>query len=179
MNGRPAFILLDANNFYVSAERVWRPELANKPVVVAGSRDGCVIARSDEAKALGIKMSAPLHLVRQQHWRSGLIICSANFPLYGGASSRLMRTVAPVGSSGEGTGARLDRSGYRRRDWPNTDPGEARLLRGQAGARTLSPMCNSHSIGGLAFTRRCSSNRVFRAFMFDTRLSRMIANFGS
>ena len=96
MNGRPAFILLDANNFYVSAERVWRPELANKPVVVAGSRDGCVIARSDEAKALGIKMSAPLHLVRQQHWRSGLIICSANFPLYGDASSRLMRTIATV-----------------------------------------------------------------------------------
>jgi len=96
MNGRPAFILLDANNFYVGVERVWRPELANKPVVVAGSGDGCVIARSDEAKAIGIKMGDPLHLVRQQHWRSGLIICSANFPLYGDASSRLMRSVATV-----------------------------------------------------------------------------------
>lgn len=96
MNGRPAFILLDANNFYVSAERVWRPELANKPVVVAGSGDGCVIARSDEAKALGIKMGEAVHLVRQQYWRSELIICSANFPLYGDASSRFMRTVATV-----------------------------------------------------------------------------------
>lgn len=80
----------------MSAERVWRPELENKPVVVAGSGDGCVIARSNEAKALGIEMSQPLHLVRQQYWRSGVIICSANFPLYGDLSSRMMRTIATV-----------------------------------------------------------------------------------
>ncbi|MDB1113874.1 RulB protein [Pseudomonas extremaustralis] len=93
---RKAFILIDADNFYCSCERVWRPELWNKPVVVAGSGDGCVIARSPEAKSLGIKMSDPVHLVREEHWRSGLIICSANFPLYGDLSSRMMRTIAPL-----------------------------------------------------------------------------------
>lgn len=96
MSGRPAFILFDANNFYVSVERVWRPELENKPVVVAGSGDGCIIARSNEAKELGIKMSEPVHLVRQEHWRSGVIICSANFPLYGDFSSRMMRSIATL-----------------------------------------------------------------------------------
>jgi len=99
MNGRQAFILFDANNFYVSAERVWRPELENKPVVVAGSGDGCVISRSNEAKELGIKMSEPVHLVRQEHWRSGVIICSANFPLYGDLSSRMMRSIATLAPS--------------------------------------------------------------------------------
>jgi DNA polymerase V len=99
MNGRPAFILLDANNFYASCEKVWRPELANKPVVVAGSGDGCVIARSDEAKAIGIKMGTPLHEVRDEYWRSGVIICSANFPLYGDMSSRMMRSIATLAPS--------------------------------------------------------------------------------
>lgn len=96
MSGRKAFVLIDANNFYVSAEQAWRPELLNRPVVVAGSNDGCVISRSNEAKALGIKMGEPVHQVRDLYWREGVIICSANFALYGDMSSRMMRTLASV-----------------------------------------------------------------------------------
>lgn len=96
MNGRPAFVLFDANNFYYSAECVWRPELRNRPVVVAGSNDGCVIARSNEAKAIGIKMGDPVHLVRNFFWRENVTVCSANFALYGDMSSRMMRTLSEV-----------------------------------------------------------------------------------
>lgn len=93
---KSAFMLCDGNNFYVSAERVWRPELQGVPVVVSGSNDGCVIARSNEAKALGIKMGDPAFQVRDQFWRAGIQVCSANFALYGDASSRMMRTVASL-----------------------------------------------------------------------------------
>lgn len=96
MNGRPAFVLFDANNFYVSAEQVWRPELLNRPVVVAGSNDGCVISRSNEAKAIGIKMGDPVHHIRNFYWREKVVICSANFALYGDMSSRMMRTLSSV-----------------------------------------------------------------------------------
>ncbi|MFF6502602.1 RulB protein [Pseudomonas aeruginosa] len=89
-------MLVDANNFYYSAEACWRPELVNRPVVIAGSNDGCVISRSNEAKALGIAMGAPVHQVREQYWREGVVICSANFALYGDMSSRMMRTLASV-----------------------------------------------------------------------------------
>lgn len=96
MNGRRAFVLFDANNFYYSAECVWRPELLNRPVVVAGSNDGCVIARSEEAKALGIKVGDPVHQVRNFFWREDVKVCSANFALYGDMSSRMMRTLLSV-----------------------------------------------------------------------------------
>jgi DNA polymerase V len=65
--------LVDCNNFYASCERVFQPELRGKPVVVLSNNDGCVIARSNEAKALGIEMGAPWHLHRERFapsWRS-------------------------------------------------------------------------------------------------------------
>lgn len=96
MNGRPAYVLFDANNFYYSVESVWRPELLHRPVVVAGSNDGCVISRSEEAKALGIKVGDPVHHVRNFFWREGVTVCSANFALYGDMSSRMMRTLSSV-----------------------------------------------------------------------------------
>ncbi|HGO9799953.1 TPA: Y-family DNA polymerase [Pseudomonas aeruginosa] len=96
MNGRKAFILTDCDNFYVNVEKLWRPDLLNRPVVVAGSNDGCIISRSNEAKALGVKMGEPAHQVRDLYWRDGIVICSANFALYGDMSSRVMRTLASV-----------------------------------------------------------------------------------
>lgn len=96
MNGRPAYVLFDANNFYYSVESVWRPELLHRPVVVAGSNDGCVISRSEEAKALGIKVGDPAHHVRNFFWREGVTVCSANFALNGDMSSRMMRTLSSV-----------------------------------------------------------------------------------
>jgi DNA polymerase V len=71
--------LADANNFYVSCERVFQPELRKRPVVVLSNCDGCVIARSNEAKALGIAMGAPWHLHRKEFEAAGVIVRSSNY----------------------------------------------------------------------------------------------------
>ena len=91
------FALLDGNNFYASCERVFQPELRTAPLVVLSNNDGCVIARSDEAKALGIPMGQPLHQLAPATRRQ-LAIRSANFTLYGDMSARvlaLLRQAAP------------------------------------------------------------------------------------
>lgn len=82
--------LMDCNNFYVSCERVFRPDLENKPVVVLSNNDGCVIARSNEAKALGIKMGAPLFQIKTLIDPHQITLFSSNFALYGDMSSRVM-----------------------------------------------------------------------------------------
>jgi len=88
------FALVDCNNFYASCERVFRPDLNGKPIVVLSNNDGCVIARSNEAKALGIPMAAPAFqyekLFEQQH----VHVFSANFALYGDMSCRVMSVLA-------------------------------------------------------------------------------------
>ena len=66
--------LVDCNNFYASCERVFQPKLRGRPVVVLSNNDGCVIARSNEAKALGIDMGAPWHLNREKFEREGVIV---------------------------------------------------------------------------------------------------------
>ncbi|HTW53386.1 MAG TPA: Y-family DNA polymerase [Stellaceae bacterium] len=86
--------LVDCNNFYVSCERVFQPELRGKPVVVLSNNDGCVIARSNEAKALGIAMGAPWHLHRKQFEAAGVIVRSSNYTLYGDMSSRVMSVLS-------------------------------------------------------------------------------------
>ncbi|MCX7986430.1 MAG: Y-family DNA polymerase [Bacteroidales bacterium] len=84
------FALVDCNNFYVSCERVFRPDLIGKPVVVLSNNDGCVIARSNEAKALGIPMGAPAFKYEKLFNEQGVEVFSANFPLYGDMSHRVM-----------------------------------------------------------------------------------------
>ncbi len=84
------FGLVDCNNFYASCERLFRPELEGKPIVVLSNNDGCVIARSNEAKALGIPMGAPEFKYRQQMKAQGVHVFSSNFPLYGDLSARVM-----------------------------------------------------------------------------------------
>lgn len=84
------FALVDCNNFYASCERIFRPELNGKPIVVLSNNDGCVIARSNEAKALGIPMGAPEFKHRQQMKAHGIHVFSSNFPLYGDLSARVM-----------------------------------------------------------------------------------------
>lgn len=86
--------LVDCNNFYASCERLFQPALCGRPVVVLSNNDGCVIARSNEAKALGIKMGDPWHLVKDQHARAGIIVRSSNYTLYGDMSGRVMRVLA-------------------------------------------------------------------------------------
>ena len=82
--------LVDCNNFYVSCERVFNPSLRGKPVVVLSNNDGCIIARSNEAKALGIPMGAPLHLYKTLIKQNNIFTYSSNYTLYGDMSSRVM-----------------------------------------------------------------------------------------
>jgi DNA polymerase V len=88
------FALVDCNNFYVSCERVFNPTLHKKPVVVLSNNDGCVIARSKEAKALGIPMGAPTFQYKELFHKHGVAICSSNYALYGDMSRRVMETLA-------------------------------------------------------------------------------------
>jgi DNA polymerase V len=83
--------LIDVNNFYVSCERVFDPKLWNKPVVVLSNNDGCVIARSNEAKKCGIAMGIPFFKIKNIVERYGVFSYIANFPLYGDLSNRMMR----------------------------------------------------------------------------------------
>lgn len=84
------FGLADCNNFYCSCERVFQPDLRNKPVVVLSNNDGCVIARSNEAKALGLKMGDPFFKVRDILDQNGVAVFSSNYNLYGDMSRRVM-----------------------------------------------------------------------------------------
>ena len=95
------FALVDGNNFYVSCERVFRPSLEGRPVVVLSNNDGCAIARSDEAKALGIKMGHPYFKIRREFGEAGVVALSANFVLYGDMSSRFMGIAAALGPEQE------------------------------------------------------------------------------
>ena len=84
------FGLADCNNFYCSCERVFRPDLLNRPVVVLSNNDGCVIARSEESKALGIKMGAVFYQVKDLLERNNVAVFSSNYNLYGDMSRRVM-----------------------------------------------------------------------------------------
>jgi len=95
------FALVDGNNFYVSCERVFRPSLNGIPVICLSNNDGCSIARSNEAKALGIKMGAPYFQVKHFEESNGLVALSANFALYGDLSDRMMSIAAGLGPTQE------------------------------------------------------------------------------
>lgn len=86
--------LVDCNNFFVSCERLFNPKLHGKPVVVLSNNDGCIVARSQEAKALGIPMGAPHFQWKDFFERQGVIVLSSNFSLYGDISHRVMQTLA-------------------------------------------------------------------------------------
>ena len=88
------FALIDGNSFYCSCERVFRPELKNVPVVVLSNNDGCVVARSTEAKALGIKMGEPYFRVKHLVSQGRLKAYSSNYELYADLSRRMMETIA-------------------------------------------------------------------------------------
>ena len=82
--------LADCNNFYVSCERVFRPFLDNKPVIVLSNNDGCAIARSNEAKSLGIGMGSPYHQIRGLCQKNNVRVYSSNYELYGDMSRRVV-----------------------------------------------------------------------------------------
>lgn len=89
----PCFALVDCNNFYASCERIFNPKLMNKPIIVLSSNDGCVIARSNEAKLLGIQMSQPYFQIEKLCRQHRVHALSSNFELYGDISNRVMKTL--------------------------------------------------------------------------------------
>ncbi|MEQ6473833.1 Y-family DNA polymerase [Comamonas sp. wu1-DMT] len=95
------FALIDGNNFYVSCERAFRPALQGIPVVVLSNNDGCAISRSDEAKALGVKMGQPFFQLLDLVEHKGLVCLSPNFELYGDMSDRMMSLAAGLGPTQE------------------------------------------------------------------------------
>jgi DNA polymerase V len=86
--------LVDCNNFYASCERLFQPQLQKSPIVVLSNNDGCVIARSDEAKELGIEMGAPSFLIEEMLKQHNVSVFSSNYTLYGDLSDRVMTTLS-------------------------------------------------------------------------------------
>ncbi len=89
-----AIALVDCNNFYVSCERVFNPRLVNRPVVVLSNNDGIVVSRSNEVKALGVKMGAPWFKLKELVRQHGIVACSSNYALYADMSNRVMSVLA-------------------------------------------------------------------------------------
>jgi len=87
------YALIDCNNFYASCERLFRPDLFGKPIIVLSSNDGCVIARSNEAKSLGISMGVPYFKIKALCNQYRVHVFSSNFTLYGDLSRRVMATI--------------------------------------------------------------------------------------
>lgn len=88
----PTFALIDCNSFYASCERVFRPDLAKTPIVVLSNNDGCVIARSYDAKPF-VKMAAPYFQIKDDLRRHGVMAFSSNYALYGDMSERVMTII--------------------------------------------------------------------------------------
>ena len=95
-DGRQMYGLIDCNNFFVSCERVFNPSLRDVPVVVLSNNDGCVVAMSNEAKALGIPRGEPYFRIKELCDRHGIQVRSGNHRLYGDLSSRVMSTVGEL-----------------------------------------------------------------------------------
>src|ERR1700688_4682964 len=90
------FALVDCNNFYVSCERLFKPALEGKPVVVLSNNDGCIVARSNEAKELGVKMGIPLFKIADLVRRHKIITLSSNYALYADLSERVMNVLSTM-----------------------------------------------------------------------------------
>jgi len=91
--------IVDCNSFYASCERLFKPSLRNKPVVVLSNNDGCIVSRTDEAKALGIRMAGPYYQNKEEILNNNVAVFSSNYHLYGDLSKRVMdtlRLIAPV-----------------------------------------------------------------------------------
>jgi DNA polymerase V len=95
------YALVDGNNFYASCERVFLPALSTRPLVILSNNDGCAIARSNEAKSIGVPMGAPYFKIKHLEKTAGLVALSANFSLYGDMSDRMMSLAANLGHQQE------------------------------------------------------------------------------
>src|SRR6185503_14474247 len=85
--------IVDCNSFYCSCERLFRPDLGEKPVVVLSNNDGCIVSRTDEAKKLGVEMAVPYYQNKQVIQKNDIAVFSSNYNLYGDLSMRVMNTL--------------------------------------------------------------------------------------
>lgn len=104
--------LVDCNNFYVSCERVFRPDLARVPMVVLSNNDGCVVSRSNEAKALGIRMGQPWFECKAMAEEHGILAMSSNYALYADLSNRVMHILSEFAPQHEVYSIDLSAPGY-------------------------------------------------------------------
>ena len=88
--------IVDCNSFYCSCERLFRPELETKPVVVLSNNDGCIVSRSDEAKKLGVQMAGPYFMAKHLIEQNDVAVFSSNYTLYGDLSMRVMDTLREI-----------------------------------------------------------------------------------
>ena len=93
------FALVDCNSFYASCERVFRPDLKDKPIVVLSNNDGCVVALTKEAKAMGVKMCDPWFEIEKEYTKNGGVVFSSNYELYADISSRVMDVLEQLAPS--------------------------------------------------------------------------------
>jgi DNA polymerase V len=121
------FALVDCNNFYASCERAFQPKLVGKPIIVLSNNDGCVVARSNEAKELGIKMGEPLFKIRNLVERENVRVFSSNYALYADMSNRVMQTLQRFSPDVEIYS--IDESFVNLWQSPNTRNNHARLMR--------------------------------------------------
>lgn len=121
------YALVDCNNFFASCERIFRPDLKNTPIIVLSNNDGCVVARSAEAKALGIKMCTPYFQLKSKAQGWGLVAFSSNYTLYADISRRVMDTLEHIAGNMEVYSideAFLDISGYSPQNHAGMSPAE-------------------------------------------------------
>ena len=158
------FALVDGNSFFASCEKVFRPDLTDRPVIVLSNNDGCVVARSKEAKKLGIKMCQPYFQIEEFCIRENVAVFSSNYELYANLSGRMMSTIASqvdcnpysidecfANMSGyEGLGTDLTQLGFRIKDKVFKDVGIPTCV-GIAPTKTLAKYCNhlAKHYGGL------------------------------
>ena len=148
------YTLVDCNNFFVSCERAFQPELEGRPVVVLSNNDGCVVARSNESKAMGIKMGTPFFKVKYLVDQGKLVVRSSNYTLYGDLSARVMSLLSEVAPKLEVYSideAFMNMDGVRDEDLPGICRDLIRRIRrwtgipvsiGIASTKTLSKVAN-------------------------------------
>ncbi len=169
---RRSIALIDVNNFYVSCERVFNPSLEGKPMMVLSNNDGCAIARSNEAKALGVKMGEPWFKLKDLARRHGIIAYSSNYALYADMSNRVMeilRGFSPQQEVYSIDECFLDLTGFERRDL--TDYGldiRSRIKQwvglpvcvGIGASKTLAKLANHIAKKNPKFNGVCDSNAM-------------------
>jgi len=164
--------LVDCNNFYVSCERVFNPKLKNKPVVVLSNNDGCAVARSEEVKALGVKMGEPWFQFKDLVKKHNIITCSSNYALYADMSDRVMSILSEFSSNQEIYSIDecfLDLTGFCRDGLTNYTQKIRRCIQQQTGlpvcigigtSKTLAKLANHISKKNSSFQGVCNFNAM-------------------